>query len=51
MGSPVQLWVVGLGFAGSLFLRSQEELERVHAIGPMQVLRAVAMPQDVPHDA
>ena len=43
--------VNGLGFAGSLFLRSQEELDRVHAIGPMQVLRAVAMPQDVPHDA
>jgi hypothetical protein len=33
------------------FLRSQEELDRVHAMGPMQVLRAVAMPQDVPHDA
>lgn len=43
--------VNGLGFAGSLFLRSQEELDRVHAIGPMQVLRAVAMPQDVLHDA
>lgn len=43
--------VNGLGFAGSLFLRSQEELERVHAMGPMQVLRAVALPQDVPHDA
>ena len=37
--------VNGLGFAGSLFLRSQEELDRVHAIGPMQVLRAVAMPR------
>jgi ATP adenylyltransferase len=36
--------VNGLGFAGSLFLRSQEELDCVHAIGPMQVLRAVAMP-------
>ena len=43
--------VNGLGFAGSLFLRSQEELDRVHAIGPMQMLRTVAMPQDVPHDA
>ena len=37
--------VNGLGFSGSLFLRSQEELERVRAVGPMQVLRAVAMPQ------
>src|SRR3989442_14401444 len=35
-----------LGFAGSLFVRSQKELERVRAVGPMQVLRAVAMPQD-----
>lgn len=43
--------VNGLGFAGSLFLRSQEELERVRAVGPMQVLRAVAMPQDVARDA
>ena len=31
--------VNGLGFAGSLFLRSQEELDSVRAIGPMQVLR------------
>jgi ATP adenylyltransferase len=38
--------VNGFGFAGSLFLRSQEELDRVHAIGPMQVLRSVAMPQN-----
>lgn len=43
--------VNALGFAGSLFLRSQEELDRVHAIGPMQVLRTVAMPQAAPHDA
>ena len=43
--------VNGLGFAGSLFVRSQEDLDRVRAVGPMQVLRAVAMPQDVPHDA
>lgn len=43
--------VNALGFAGSLFLRSQEELDRVQAIGPMQVLRAVAMPPDVPRDA
>ena len=38
--------VNALGFAGSLFVRSQEDLERVRAVGPMQVLRAVAMPQD-----
>ena len=37
--------VNALGFAGSLFLRSQDELERVRAVGPMQLLRAVAMPQ------
>ncbi|MEJ8823558.1 phosphorylase [Variovorax humicola] len=43
--------VNGLGFAGSLFLRSQEELDRVRAIGPMQVLRGVAMPLEVPRDA
>lgn len=36
--------VNGLGFAGSLFLRSQEELDRVQAVGPMQMLRAVATP-------
>jgi len=35
--------VNGLGFAGTLFVRSQEDLERVRAVGPMQVLRAVAM--------
>ena len=29
-----------------LFLRSQQALERVRAVGPMQVLRAVAMPVD-----
>jgi ATP adenylyltransferase len=38
--------VNGLGFAGSLFVRSQADLDRVRAVGPMQVLRAVAMPQD-----
>jgi sulfate adenylyltransferase (ADP) / ATP adenylyltransferase len=38
--------VNALGFAGSLFVRSQKDLERVRAVGPMQVLRAVAMPQD-----
>ena len=37
--------VNALGFSGSLFVRSEEELERVRAVGPMQVLRAVAMPQ------
>lgn len=36
--------VNGLGFAGTLFVRSGEELERVRAVGPMQVLREVAMP-------
>lgn len=35
--------VNGLGFAGSLFVRSREALERVRAAGPMQVLRAVAV--------
>jgi len=43
--------VNGLGFAGSLFVRSQQDLGRVRAVGPMQVLRAVAIPQDVPVDA
>jgi ATP adenylyltransferase len=33
--------VNALGFAGSLFLRTQDELERVRAVGPMQLLRAV----------
>jgi ATP adenylyltransferase len=36
--------VNALGFAGSLFVRSQEDLERVRSVGPMHVLRAVAMP-------
>jgi ATP adenylyltransferase len=40
--------VNGLGFAGSLFVRSQEDLDRVRAVGPMQVLCAVAMPQEGP---
>ena len=43
--------VNALGFAGSLFVRSQAALERVREAGPMQVLRAVAVPQDVPHGA
>lgn len=38
--------VNGLGFAGTLFVRSQEDLEHVRAVGPMQVLRAVTMPPD-----
>jgi ATP adenylyltransferase len=38
--------VNGLGFAGTLFVRSAEDLEHVRAVGPMQVLRAVAMPHD-----
>jgi len=38
--------VNGLGFAGTLFVRSEEDLDRVRAVGPMQVLRAVAIPRD-----
>jgi ATP adenylyltransferase len=37
--------VNALGFAGSLFVRSQQDLERVRTVGPMKVLRAVALPQ------
>lgn len=37
-----QIPVNALGFAGSLFVRSQQDLERVRSVGPMQVLRAVA---------
>jgi ATP adenylyltransferase len=33
--------VNALGFAGSLFVRSQEDPERVRTVGPMYVLRAV----------
>jgi len=36
--------VNALGFAGSLFVRSPADLERVRAVGPMQVLRAVVAP-------
>jgi ATP adenylyltransferase len=36
--------VNALGFAGSLIVRSPEDFERVRAVGPMQVLRGVAMP-------
>jgi ATP adenylyltransferase len=32
-----------LGFAGSLFVRTHAEQERVRAVGPMRVLRAVAV--------
>jgi ATP adenylyltransferase len=35
--------VNALGFAGSLFVRSDAELARVREIGPMQVLRSVAL--------
>jgi sulfate adenylyltransferase (ADP) / ATP adenylyltransferase len=35
--------VNGLGFAGSLFVRTQEQLERVRAFGPMNVLRQVTL--------
>ena len=34
--------VNALGFAGSLFVRSRADLERVRAVGPMAVLQAVA---------
>jgi sulfate adenylyltransferase (ADP) / ATP adenylyltransferase len=34
--------VNALGFAGSLFVRSPRDVERVRAVGPMQMLRAVA---------
>ena len=36
--------VNALGFAGSLFVRSERELERVRDVGPMHVLRAVTPP-------
>ncbi|MFN2646613.1 MAG: phosphorylase, partial [Burkholderiales bacterium] len=35
--------VNALGFAGSLFVRSDVELERVRDAGPMAVLRAVTL--------
>jgi ATP adenylyltransferase len=35
-----------LGFAGSLFVRTHAELERVRVVGPMRVLRAVAVHAD-----
>jgi ATP adenylyltransferase len=36
--------VNALGFAGSLFARTNEQLERIREHGPMNVLRAVAIP-------
>jgi len=38
--------VNALGFVGSLFVRSQEDLERVRSVAPMHVLCAVAVPRD-----
>jgi ATP adenylyltransferase len=35
-----------LGFAGSLFVRTHAEQERIRAVGPMRVLRAVAVPAE-----
>jgi ATP adenylyltransferase len=36
--------VNALGFAGSLFVRNEDEMAALRAAGPMSVLRAVAMP-------
>lgn len=36
--------VNALGYAGSLFVRNQDELKRVLETGPMQLLRAVSLP-------
>ena len=38
--------VNALGFAGSLFVRDQAEMEALRAAGPMSVLRAVSIPID-----
>ena len=38
-GIPVN----GLGFAGSLFVRNRQELERVRELGPMTILREVGI--------
>jgi len=35
-----------LGFAGSLFVRTHAELERIRAVGPMQALQAVTVPAE-----
>jgi ATP adenylyltransferase len=33
-----------LAFVGSLFLRNEQQLERLRAYGPMNALRSVALP-------
>lgn len=40
------LSVNALGFAGSLFVRNDEELERVRRRGPMAILKAVSVEED-----
>lgn len=35
--------VNGLGFAGAFLVRNEQELERLHRVGPMTVLREVAL--------
>ena len=37
--------VNALGYAGSLFVRSREQIERVRTEGPLSVLRAVGYPR------
>jgi len=34
-----------LAFAGSLFVRNEEQLERLRATGPMNALRTVTLPR------
>ena len=36
--------VNSMGFAGSMLVRSQEELEYIRAEGPMRILAAVSVP-------
>jgi sulfate adenylyltransferase (ADP) / ATP adenylyltransferase len=36
--------VNALGFAGSMFVRDRDEIDRVRAIGPLSMLKAVAVP-------
>jgi ATP adenylyltransferase len=43
-GIPVN----SLGFAGALFVRSDEELALVERIGPMALLQGVSIPKDLP---
>jgi ATP adenylyltransferase len=38
------IMVNALGFAGSLIVRTRAQLERVRAVGPMHILREVAVP-------